>query len=77
MCIKKITECKTEVILLGPCTVMNLIMLIDIAVDPRGELVDPGVNSRQVGSATARPPADDPNEEPTTSAWCLTGQRTP
>jgi len=56
---------------------MTFIMSADMAVDPRGELVDPGVNPRQVGSATAGPPADNPNQEPATSSWCLTRQRTP
>ena len=52
-------------------------MSADMAVDPRGELVDPGVDARQVGSPTPRPPADDANEEPAPPARCLTGQRTP
>lgn len=36
-------------------------MSADMAVDPGGELVDPGVDARQVWSATASPPADDAN----------------
>lgn len=52
-------------------------MSADMAVDPGGELVDPGVDPRQVWSATARPPADDANQEPATPSWCLTGQWTP
>lgn len=52
-------------------------MSADMAVDPGGELVDPGVDARQVWSATASPPADDTNQEPATPSWCLTGQRTP
>lgn len=49
----------------------------DMALDPGGELIDPGVDPRQVWSTTARPPADNANQEPATSSWCLTGQRTP
>lgn len=52
-------------------------MSADMALDPGGELVDPGVDPRQVWSTTARPPADNANQEPATSSWCLTGQRTP
>lgn len=52
-------------------------MSADMAVDPGGELADPGVDPRQVWSATAWPPADNANQEPATPAWCLTGQRTP
>ena len=51
-------------------------MSADMAVDPGGELVDPGVDPRQVWSAAARPPADDTDQEPATPAWCLAGQRT-
>ncbi len=52
-------------------------MSADMAIDPRGELVDPGVDPRQVWSATARPPADDADQEPATPAWRLTGQGAP
>lgn len=55
----------------------SFIVSADMAVDPGGELVDPGVDPREVWSATARPPADDANQEPATPARCLTGQRTP
>lgn len=48
----------------------------DMAVDPGGELVDPGVDPRQVGSAAARPPADDAHQEPATSSRGPAGQRT-
>lgn len=51
-------------------------VLADMAVDPGGELVDPGVDPRQVGSAAARPPADNAHQEPATSSWGPTGQRT-
>lgn len=58
------------------CVTSDL-MSADMAVNPGGELVDPGVDSGQVWSATARPPAHNANEEPTTSAWGLAGQRAP
>lgn len=48
----------------------------DMAADPGGELVDPGVDPRQVGSAAARPPADDAHQEPATSSRGPTGQWT-
>lgn len=51
-------------------------VLADMAVDPGGELVDPGVDPRLVGSAAARPPADDAHQEPATSSRGPTGQRT-
>lgn len=35
-------------------------MSADMAVDPGGELGDPGVNPGQVWSATAGPPAHNP-----------------
>lgn len=48
----------------------------DMAVDPGGELVDPGVDPRQVWPTTAYPPAHNANQEPATPSWLLTGQRT-
>lgn len=51
-------------------------MSADMAVDPGGELVDPGVDPGPVGSAATRPPADDAHQEPATSSWGPTGQRT-
>lgn len=56
---------------------MSCILSADMAVDPRGELVDPSVDTGQVWSATPGPPADNANQEPATPAWCLTGQRPP
>lgn len=49
----------------------------DMAGDPGGELADPGVDSRQVGSAAARPPADDADQEPAAPSWGPAGQGTP
>ena len=54
----------------------SFILSADMAVDPGGELVDPGVDPRKVWSATARPPAHNANQEPATTR-CLTGQRAP
>lgn len=48
-----------------------------MAVDPGGELVDPGVDPRPVGSAAARPPADDAHQKPATSCRGPADQRTP
>lgn len=45
---------------------MGFIISADMAVDPGGELGDPGVNPRQVRPTTARPPAHNPYEEPAT-----------
>lgn len=50
-------------------------MSADMAVDPGGELADPGVDPRKVWSAAARPPADDADQEPATPSRSLTGQR--
>lgn len=47
-----------------------------MAVDPGGELVDPGVDPRPVGSAAARPPADNAHQEPATSSRGAADQRT-
>lgn len=55
---------------------MGLMVSANMAVDPGGELGDPGVDSRQVWSAAAGPPAHNPYEEPATPVWGLAGQRT-
>lgn len=56
---------------------MDDITSADVVVDPGGELVDPGVDPRQIWPAAACTPADNANEEPATPSRCLTGQGTP
>lgn len=56
---------------------MDDVVSADMAVDPGGELINPGVDPGQVWSAAACTPADDANEEPAAPSGFLTGQRTP
>lgn len=69
-----IVHCST---FLGSTWTYGLDMSADMAVDPGGELADPGVNSRQVRSTTAQPPAHNANEEPAAPTRLLARQRSP